>query len=65
MAQFRTRQQFSILGGWNGRRRYNIDMTCGFESEIDWYIHDIAITIVSFITILQNNQKVSCFVTID
>ena len=23
-----------VLGGWNGRRRYNFAMTCGFESEI-------------------------------
>ena len=38
MAQIGTWWQFSILDGWNGRRRYNIDMTCGFESEIYWCI---------------------------
>ena len=66
MAQVGTWKQFSILGGWCGRRHYNIVMTSGSEPEIDWCIDfvlfakDIAITIVLFITILQNKWNVSC-----
>ena len=36
MAQVGTWQQSRILGYCNGRRRYNIEMTWVFESEIDW-----------------------------
>ena len=68
MAQVGTWWQFSILGGWNGRRRYNTVLTCGFESAIDalnsygqlLLDKDIAIIIVFIFTILQNKQKVPC-----
>ena len=66
MAQVGTRWQFSPLCGWNDRRRYNIDLTCALSHKsIDslnpyglFLVHkDIPITIVLFITILQNKQK--------
>ena len=48
MAQVGTWQQISILGGWNGRRRYNIAMTCGFGSSIDWCIEFVRTTSVRY-----------------
>ena len=58
--------KFSTLGGWNDRRRYNIDLTCGLSQKTIGALNsyglfvvdkDILITIVLFITILQNKQK--------
>ena len=65
MAQVRS-WYFSTLCGWNDRRRYNIDLTCSLSQKTIGALNsyglflvdkDIPITIVLFITILQNKQK--------